>query len=148
MCLVPQVSPGPVVDSDDVVKVPSTQHQRRCNTSRSHTSPQLCEPDGALCSPQREVEEKICKFSVNDDNLPVPVFAISEEDDREPLVSADHQNQVKHNEIRNHKSIPFLGSAHLAFTDEELALKNMPSKIQLPSLSHVTVPCESVGKDM
>ncbi|MCI4392930.1 hypothetical protein PGIGA_G00151600 [Pangasianodon gigas] len=147
--LVDTVSPGSVVDGAGGVKVPSAQQQRRYNMSRSHTSQQICEPDGALCGPEQVVEVKICEFSPDDDNLTIPVFAISEEDDREPLVSAEHQNQVKNNKIGNHESFPSLGSAHLAFTVEESAvLKNTSSKIQLPSLSHVTVPCDSVGKDM
>ncbi|XP_053084704.1 uncharacterized protein si:dkey-112e17.1 [Pangasianodon hypophthalmus] len=145
--LVDTVSPGSVVDGGGGVKVPSAQQQRRYNMSRSHTSQQICEPDGALCGPEQAVEVKICEFSPDDDNLTIPVFAISEEDDREPLVSAE--NQVKNNKLGNHDSFPSLGSAHLAFTVEESAvLKNTSSKIQLPSLSHVTVPCDSVGKDM
>ncbi|KAB5528775.1 hypothetical protein PHYPO_G00144050 [Pangasianodon hypophthalmus] len=145
--LVDTVSPGSVVDGGGGVKVPSAQQQRRYNMSRSHTSQQICEPDGALCGSEQAVEVKICEFSPDDDNLTIPVFAISEEDDREPLVSAE--NQVKNNKLGNHDSFPSLGSAHLAFTVEESAvLKNTSSKIQLPSLSHVTVPCDSVGKDM
>lgn len=150
MHLVPQVSPGSVVDGDDGVKVPSAQHQRRY-TSRSHTSQQICEPDGALCVPEQGAEVKICKFSAAaaDDHVTIPVFAISEDDDREPLVSAEHQNHVKNNDVGNHESLPSLGSTHLAFTDEESAvLKYTSRKIQLPSLSHVTVLCDSVGKDM
>ncbi|MCJ8747155.1 hypothetical protein PDJAM_G00150190 [Pangasius djambal] len=148
--LVDTVSPGSVVDGGGGgVNVPSAQQQRRYTMSRSHTSQQICEPDGALCGPEQAAEVKICEFSPDDGNLTIPVFAISEEDDREPLVSAEHQNQVKNNKIGNHESFPSLGSAHLAFTDEESAvLKNTSSKIQLPSLSHVTMPCDSVGKDM
>ncbi|KAK3539305.1 hypothetical protein QTP86_034177 [Hemibagrus guttatus] len=146
--LVDTVSPGSGVDGAEGVKIPSAQHQRRYNSSRSQTSRQLCEPDGALCGLEQGVEVKICKFSAADDNLAIPVFAISEEDDREPLVSAEHQNQVKNSEIGNHESFPSLGSTHLAFTDEDLAVLKNTSKIQLPLLSHVTVPCDSVGKDM
>lgn len=140
MHLFPQVSPG-----SDGVKFPSAPNQQRYNSSRSHTSEQLREPDAALCGLEQGVEVKICRFSSaaddDDDNLTIPVFAISEEDDREPLVSAEHQNQVK-----NCESFPTLGSTH--FTDEELAVLKNSSKIQLPSLSHVTVPCDSVGKDI
>ncbi|KAF4074136.1 hypothetical protein AMELA_G00236130 [Ameiurus melas] len=147
--LVDTVSPGSVVDGGgDVVKVPSAQHQRRY-MSRSHTSHQICEPDGALCVPEQGVEVKICEFSADDDHVTIPVFAISEDDDREPLVSAEHQNHVKNNVVRNHESIPSLGSTHLAFTDEESAVwKNTSHKIQLPSLSHVTVTCDFVGTSM
>lgn len=116
-----------MVDGADGVKIPSAQHQRRYNSVRSRTSQQLCEPDGALCGLEQGVEVKICKFSAAEDeaNLTIPVFAISEEDDREPLVSAEHQNRVKNSEIGNHESFPSLGSTHLAFTDEDLtALKN------------------------
>lgn len=137
------------MDGGDGVKVPSAQRQHRYNISRSHTSQQICESDGAPCSPELGVEVKIGEFSTDDDNLTIPVFAISEEDDQEPLVSAEHHDQVKNNKIGNRESFPSLGTAHSAFTDEESAvLKNISSKIRLPSLSHVTVPCDSLGKDM
>ncbi|XP_047673915.1 uncharacterized protein si:dkey-112e17.1 isoform X2 [Tachysurus fulvidraco] len=144
--LVDTVSPG-----SDGVKVPSAPNQQRYNSSRSHTSEQLCEPDAALCGLEQGVEVKICRFSAaaaddDDDNLTIPVFAISEEDDREPLVSAEHQNQEKNCESGNCESFPTLGSTH--FTVEELDVYKNSSKIQLPSLSHVTVPCDSVGKDI
>lgn len=149
ICLVPQVSPGSVVDGGDGVKVSLAQHQQHYSISRAHASQQICEPDGTLCGPEQGVEVKICKFSTDDDNLSIPVFAISEDDDREPLVSAEHQNQVKNNEMENHESFPSLGSSHLAFTDEESAvLNNTSNEIQHPSLSHVTVPCDSLGKNM
>ncbi|XP_058230976.1 uncharacterized protein si:dkey-112e17.1 isoform X4 [Hemibagrus wyckioides] len=143
--LVDTLPPGSVVGGADGVKIPSVQHQRRYNSGRSQTSQQLCEPDGALCGLEQGVEVKICKFSAAEDeaNLTIP-----EEDDREPLVSAEPQNRVKNSEIGNHESFPSLGSTHLAFTDEDLTVLKNTSKIQLPSLSHVTVPCDSAGKDM
>ncbi|XP_060739331.1 uncharacterized protein si:dkey-112e17.1 isoform X2 [Tachysurus vachellii] len=142
--LVDTVSPG-----SDGVKFPSAPNQQHYSSSRSHTSEQLREPDAALCGLEQGVEVKICRFSAaddDDDNLTIPVFAISEEDDREPLVSTEHQNQVKNCETGNCESFPTLGSTH--FTEEELAVSKNSSKIQLPSLSHVTVPCDSVGKDI
>lgn len=146
MRLIPQASPGSVVDGGDGVKVPSAQRQRRYNISRSYTSQQISEPDGTPCGLEKGEEVKI---SAADDNLTIPVFAISEEDDREPLVSAEHQDQVKNNVIGNRETVPSLGSDHWAFTDEESAvLKNTSSKIHLPSLSHMIVSCDSLGKDM
>lgn len=126
--LVPQVSPGSVVDGGNGANIPSAQHQRRLNTSQ-----QLCEPDGAPCGQETEVEVKICEFSADDENRTIPVFTISEEDDREPLVSAEHQDQEKNNVIRNHQYFPSFGSAHSAFTNEESAvLKNTSGKLRLP----------------
>lgn len=147
--LVPQVSPpGSVVDAGDGVKVPSAQRQRRYNTSPSQRL--IFESEDAPCSPEQGVEVKICEYSNDDnENLTIPVFTISEEDDREPLVSGERYDQAKNNKIVNRESFPSLGSAHSAFTDEVSAvLKNTPGKIRLPSLSHVTVPCDSWGKDM
>ncbi|KAI5627167.1 hypothetical protein C0J50_13269 [Silurus asotus] len=145
--LVETVSPGSVMDGRDALEVPLAQHY---DTSRSRTSQQISEPDGALCGPEQGMQIKICEFPAdgNDDDLSIPVFAISEEDDREPLVFSEHQHKTKNDEIGSHRSFMSLGSAHLAFTDEELAvLKKNTSKIQLPSLSHVTVSCDSEGKN-
>ncbi|KAF7687155.1 uncharacterized protein si:dkey-112e17.1 [Silurus meridionalis] len=149
--LVESVSPGSVMDGRDAMEVPLAQHNRRYDTSRSHTSQQISELDGALCGLEQGMQIKICEFPAdgNDDNLSIPVFAISEEDDREPLFFSKHQHKTKNDEIGSHRSFTSLGSAHLAFTDEELAVleKNTSSKIHLPSLSHVTLSCDSEGRN-
>ncbi|TUM79443.1 putative palmitoyltransferase ZDHHC8 [Bagarius yarrelli] len=140
--LVDAVSPGSVLDTGDNVRKPSVQHRSTPRISRK-----LCEANGALCGPEQEVEVTSCNFNTAGDQLCTSV--ISEEDDREPLVSSEDLKQVKYDDIRNHESLPWISSAHSVFKDEETSdLKNMSIKIQLPLLSHVITPCDSVGTDV
>ncbi|KAL7836974.1 hypothetical protein AOLI_G00282590 [Acnodon oligacanthus] len=130
------------------------------STAASH---QLPEPGGPSGQQQQQklgetaAGDSSLSYSVRshpskNDHVSVPVFAISEEDDRQPLVLAEdlaRPSMVNGQGYESPKK-PF-GSAHSAtpLTTEEsklAVLKN--SKIQLPSLSQVTVQCSLMGKDM
>ncbi|KAI4879114.1 hypothetical protein NFI96_025210, partial [Prochilodus magdalenae] len=128
-------------------------------TTASH---QLPEPSSTLSGQQQKTGEAAAGDSSmsygvrshpsEDDHVSVPVFAISEEDDRQPLVSAEDlvRPSMVNGQSYESPNRP-LGSAHSAtpLTTEETkmaVLKN--SKIQLPSLSQATLQCSSVGKDM
>ncbi|XP_022520453.2 uncharacterized protein si:dkey-112e17.1 [Astyanax mexicanus] len=118
----------------------------------SSTAFQFSEPSGSPSGqqqPQKPGEtaagDNAISYSVRnhpaeDDHVSVPVFAISEEDDRQPLVSAEdvaRPSMVNGQSYESPKKV--FSPAHSA-TEEESKLKN--SKIQLP------VHCSLMGKDM
>ncbi|XP_037387461.1 uncharacterized protein si:dkey-112e17.1 [Pygocentrus nattereri] len=126
-------------------------------------SHQLPEPSGAPSGQQQQklgdtaAGDSSMSYSVRshpseNDHVSVPVFAISEEDDRQPLVLAEdlaRPSMVNGQGYESPKK-PF-GSTHSAppLTTEESKLAILKNnKIQLPSLSQATVQCSLMGKDM
>ncbi|XP_066509191.1 uncharacterized protein [Hoplias malabaricus] len=93
-------------------------------------------------------ENRVRSLSHEDTHVSVPVFAISEEDDRQPLVlSEDIARPLTANGRSYEGPKKPLSPTHSATTmREDSVLKN--NKIQLPSLSQASVHCSLMGKDM
>ncbi|XP_072521398.1 uncharacterized protein [Salminus brasiliensis] len=143
----------------------SSKPQGGANENTS-TASQFSEPSGVPSGQQQQQKQKQVELTAGDsglsysvrnhpaedDHVSVPVFAISEEDDRQPLVLAEDVARPSMANGQSYESPKRLFSpAHSAtpnMTEEpKLAvLKN--SKIQLPSLSQATVQCSLMGKDM
>lgn len=75
-------------------------------TGLNHTQSSQAEPNSVSSSAiQADIEShqatKRCDFPGEGDHLNVPVFAISEEEDRQPLVSAEHLGQTTGTAIQN-----------------------------------------------
>ncbi|XP_051922946.1 uncharacterized protein si:dkey-112e17.1 [Hippocampus zosterae] len=75
-------------------------------TGLNHTQSSEAEPNSVSSSAiQADIEShqatKRCDFPGEADHLNVPVFAISEEEDRQPLVSAEHLGQTTGTAIQN-----------------------------------------------
>jgi len=84
------------------------------SSSGSSSSSLQCQIDGGQAAKRRD-------FSGDSDHISVPVFAISEEEDRQPLVSAEHLDQTTAPTVQNglvrgtfEGKKPPLGSSHLS----------------------------------
>ncbi|XP_062873860.1 uncharacterized protein LOC134335279 [Trichomycterus rosablanca] len=130
----------------------SARRQRRFNPSRfnssSAASKHVSDPEGAPYGPEENVQ--IC---TDHEDVTVPVFGVSEDDDREPLVSAEQGNGVSTvDDAQVSEYFTHTGSVRSTsgVVDESKldVLKTTSNAIHLPSLSHVTAACELVGKDM
>ncbi|XP_030593166.1 uncharacterized protein LOC115785568 isoform X2 [Archocentrus centrarchus] len=80
---------------------------------------------GSSSSPQCQIESghagKLCDFPGEGDHISVPVFAISEEEDRQPLVPAEHLDQTSASALLNglmrgtyEGKVPAVGSTSLS----------------------------------